>query len=141
VRSVSGPSRHLLATEGMSRSQIESLLTRAAELKKLIKAHQKPPQALAGRVVANMFFEDSTRTRSSFEIAAKLLGAEVLNWTTHGSSVSKGETLLDSVKNIDAMGPVALVIRHQSSGAPAFIAKNVECAVINAGDGQHEHPS
>src|SRR5439155_1737160 len=78
---------------------------------------------------------------SSFEIAAKLLGAEVLNWTTHGTSVSKGETLLDTVKNIDAMGPVALVIRHKSSGAPSFIAKNVRCAVINAGDGQHEHPS
>jgi aspartate carbamoyltransferase catalytic subunit len=92
-------------------------------------------------VVANLFFEDSTRTRSSFEIAAKRLGAEVLNWTTRGSSVSKGETLLDTVLNIDAMGPHAIVMRHWSSGSAAFAARHARAVMINAGDGTHEHPS
>jgi len=96
---------------------------------------------LQGKVVANLFFEDSTRTRTSFEMAAKTLGAEVLNWTAVGSSVSKGETLLDTVRNIEATGPAALVIRHRSSGAPHLVAQHVRCAVINAGDGTHEHPS
>jgi aspartate carbamoyltransferase catalytic subunit len=125
----------------MGASQIDAILARSAEHKKNLKAGVRAVQPLAGRVIGNMFFEDSTRTRSSFEIAAKMLGGEVLNWTTHGTSVSKGETLLDSVRNIDAMGPVALVIRHKSSGSPALIARHVRCAVINAGDGQHEHPS
>lgn len=132
--------RHLLALEGMGRPEIEALLARAAEHKRSL--HQpRRERPLAGRVVANMFFEDSTRTRSSFEIAAKWLGAEVLNWTTRGSSVSKGETLLDSVRNIAAMGPWAIVLRHPSSGAPALCAREVRCAIVNAGDGSHEHPS
>jgi aspartate carbamoyltransferase catalytic subunit len=130
--------RHLLGIEGWRREELEALLDRA-------DAHLPggPPAsgALKGRVVANLFFEDSTRTRSSFEVAAKALGAEVLNWTTVGSSVSKGETLLDTVRNIEALGPAALVIRHRSSGAPHLVAKHVGCAVINAGDGTHEHPS
>ncbi|MHB1845816.1 MAG: aspartate carbamoyltransferase catalytic subunit, partial [Deltaproteobacteria bacterium] len=91
--------------------------------------------------VALLFFEPSTRTRSSFEIAAKRLGAETLSWTAQGSSVSKGETLLDTVKNLEAMGPDALVVRHPSSGAPQLVAAQVRCAVVNAGDGAHEHPS
>jgi aspartate carbamoyltransferase catalytic subunit len=136
---VSAP-RHLLAIEGMGRADLEALLSRARDHRAAL-AEGRTSTALAGRVVANMFFEDSTRTRSSFEIAAKSLGAEVLNWTTRGSSASKGETLIDTVKNIDAMGPVAIVIRHGSSGAAALIAKHVRCAVINAGDGTHEHPS
>ncbi|MHB8878023.1 MAG: aspartate carbamoyltransferase catalytic subunit [Myxococcaceae bacterium] len=131
---------HLLAIEGMERPAIEALLERAAEHKRSMgAARRKTP--LAGKVVANLFFEDSTRTRSSFEIAAKLLGAEVLNWTAKGSSTSKGETLLDTVRNIDAMRPVAMVIRHSSSGAPALASRHVKCAVVNAGDGTHEHPS
>lgn len=132
--------RHLLGIEGMGRARIEALLDRATEHKKSL-ASPKRKEPLAGRVVANMFFEDSTRTRSSFEIAAKALGAEVLNWTTKGTSVSKGETLLDTVRNIDAMGPSAIVIRHQSSGAPAFLARHTRAAIVNAGDGAHEHPS
>ncbi len=130
--------RHLLGIEGWRREEIEQLLERA-------EAHLPGGSArtpvLQGKVVANLFFEDSTRTRTSFEMAAKTLGAEVLNWTAAGSSVSKGETLLDTVRNIEATGPVALVIRHRSSGAPHLVAQHVRCAVINAGDGTHEHPS
>jgi aspartate carbamoyltransferase catalytic subunit len=130
--------RHLLGIEGWRREEIETLLDRA-------EAHLPGGSAniavLQGKVVANLFFEDSTRTRTSFEMAAKMLGAQVLNWTAQGSSVSKGETLLDTVRNIEATGPVALVIRHRSSGAPHLVARHVRCAVINAGDGTHEHPS
>ncbi len=132
--------RHLLGIEGMGRSDLEAILSRARQLKRDLAAG-KLERSLAGKVVANLFFEDSTRTRSSFEIAAKHLGAEVLNWTTKGSSVSKGETLLDTVRNIDAMGVFALVIRHSSSGAPELVSRHVEAAVVNAGDGTHEHPS
>lgn len=130
--------RHLLGIEGWRREEIETLLDRA-------EAHLPGGSAaslvLQGKVVANLFFEDSTRTRTSFEMAAKMLGAQVLNWTAQGSSVSKGETLLDTVRNIEATGPAALVIRHRSSGAPHLVAQHVRCAVINAGDGTHEHPS
>jgi aspartate carbamoyltransferase catalytic subunit len=130
--------RHLLGIEGWRREELETLLDRA-------EAHMPGGSAsstiLQGRVVANLFFEDSTRTRTSFEMAAKTLGAQVLNWTAQGSSVSKGETLLDTVRNIEATGPVALVIRHRSSGAPHLVARHVRCTVINAGDGTHEHPS
>jgi len=130
--------RHLLGIEGWRREEIEQMLERA-------EAHLPGGSArtpvLQGKVVANLFFEDSTRTRTSFEMAAKTLGAEVLNWTAAGSSVSKGETLLDTVRNIEATGPAALIIRHRSSGAPHLVARHVRCAVINAGDGTHEHPS
>jgi len=130
--------RHLLGIEGLRRADIEALLGRAEA-----HLHGGPDAShvLRGRVIANLFFEDSTRTRTSFEMAAHALGAEVLNWTTAGSSVSKGETLLDTVRNIEATGPVALIIRHRSSGAPHLVARHVRCAVINAGDGTHEHPS
>lgn len=128
---------NLLAIQGMTRAQVDSLLDRAARL----EAGAESPRSLQGKVVANLFFEDSTRTRSSFEIAAKRLGAEVLNWTTRGSSVSKGETLLDTVRNIDAMGPHAIVMRHSSSGAAALAARHARAVMINAGDGTHEHPS
>ncbi|MGQ0508330.1 MAG: aspartate carbamoyltransferase catalytic subunit [Myxococcaceae bacterium] len=133
-------SRHLLQIEGLDRARVEALLSSAARHKRSL-SDRTPNRALEGRVVANLFFEDSTRTRSSFEIAAKTLGAEVLNWTYKASSVSKGETLLDTVRNIDALGPCALVIRHSSSGAPHLAAQHVEAAVVNAGDGTHEHPS
>ena len=129
--------RHLLGIDGLSRTDLEAILDRAERH----LPRGDAPASLRGKLVANMFFEDSTRTRSSFEAAAKSLGAEVLNWTAKGSSVSKGETLLDTVRNIEATGPVALVIRHRSSGAPHLVARHVSCAVINAGDGTHEHPS
>src|SRR5713101_4057041 len=133
-------SRHLLGIEGLRRSEVEAILSLAREYKQSLK-EGTPPTPLAGKLVANLFFEDSTRTRSSFEIAAKTLGAKVLNWSPTGSSLSKGETLLDTVRNIDAIGPAALVIRHRSSGAPTLVSRHVRCAVINAGDGIHEHPS
>ncbi len=132
--------RHLLQIEGLSRADVEALLAKAAEHKRDFKSGKRKA-TLAGHVVANLFFEDSTRTRSSFEIAAKALGGEVLNWTYKASSVSKGETLLDTVRNIDALGPRAIIIRHSSSGAPHLAARHVKAAVINAGDGTHEHPS
>jgi aspartate carbamoyltransferase catalytic subunit len=132
--------RHLLGIEGLTRTDIEAILDRT-ERHLPGSPSAEAPAPLRGKLVANMFFEDSTRTRSSFEAAAKALGAEVLNWTARGSSVSKGETLLDTVRNIEAMGPVAIVMRHASSGAAHLVAQHVRCAVINAGDGTHEHPS
>lgn len=129
-------SRHLLALEGMQRGELEALLSRARELK-----HGQVKATLTARVVANAFFENSTRTRSSFEIAAKRLGAEVLNWTALGSSTSKGETFLDTVRNVDALGVAAMVIRHGSSGTALFASRHTRAAIINAGDGTHEHPS
>jgi aspartate carbamoyltransferase catalytic subunit len=133
-------SRHLLGIEGLRRAEAEAILSLARKHKQSLKKGT-PRTPLAGELVANLFFEDSTRTRSSFEIAAKTLGAKVLSWSPTGSSLSKGETLLDTVRNIDAIGPRALVIRHRSSGAPTLVSRHVRCAVINAGDGVHEHPS
>jgi aspartate carbamoyltransferase catalytic subunit len=129
--------RHLLAIEGLPRNEIEALLSRA----EAFREGRAIERRLSGQVVANLFFEPSTRTRSSFEIAAAALGAHVLNWTVAGSSASKGESLLDTVRNLAAMGPAVLVVRHPSSGAAELVARAVKCAVVNAGDGQHEHPS
>ncbi|HXN41408.1 MAG TPA: aspartate carbamoyltransferase catalytic subunit [Myxococcaceae bacterium] len=131
---------HLLGIEGLDRSFIDALFALAGEHKRAT-ASGVPRTPLAGRVVANLFFEDSTRTRTSFEIAAKTMGAEVLNWTVTGTSVSKGEGLIDTARNVDAIGPAAIVIRHGSSGAAQLISRYVRCSVINAGDGAHEHPS
>jgi aspartate carbamoyltransferase catalytic subunit len=128
--------RHLLGIEGLSRADVEVVFQRAVELRA-----RTAPDLLQGKLVANVFFENSTRTRASFEVAAKRLGAEVLNWTTQSSSVSKGETLLDTLRNIDAMGPAVLVMRHPSSGAAHLASRFTRCPVINAGDGTHEHPS
>jgi aspartate carbamoyltransferase catalytic subunit len=135
-----GRTPHLLGIEGLDRSFVEALFALAREHKRAV-ASGTPRTPLAGRVVANLFFEDSTRTRTSFEIAAKTMGAEVLNWTTAGSSVSKGESLLDTARNVDAIGPAAIIIRHSSSGAAELVSRYVRCSVINAGDGAHEHPS
>lgn len=126
-----------LALEGVPREQLERLLLRANEYRE----GRVGGRHLAGRVVANVFYEASTRTRSSFEVAAAGLGAHVLNWSVTGSSASKGETLVDTARNIAALGPSVIVVRHQHSGAAALVARSVACAVINAGDGQHEHPS
>ena len=132
--------RSLLGLEGLSRPVLEQLLDRAAAWKRAAAGGTVQP-VLRGRFVANMFFEDSTRTRSSFEMAAKLLGAEVLNWTARGSSTSKGETFLDTVRNVAALGVSALVIRHTESGCAQLASRAVVAAVVNAGDGTHEHPS
>src|SRR5437016_5352443 len=124
--------RHFLAIEGLTRAEIESFLAAAA---RHVAGAQSPPRPLAGKLIALVFFEDSTRTRSSFEVAAKALGAEVLDWTARGASVSKGESLVDTLRNLDAMGPAAMVLRHGASGAAELAARSVRCAVINAGDG------
>lgn len=129
--------RHFLAIEGLPRAELEQLLGRAHEYRE----GRVGGRHLVGRVVANVFYEASTRTRSSFEVAAASLGAHVLNWTSSGSSASKGETLVDTAKNIAALGVSIIVVRHQNSGAAALVARCVGCSVVNAGDGQHEHPS
>jgi aspartate carbamoyltransferase catalytic subunit len=128
---------HFLALEGMAKSELEHLIERARDHRDGLR-ESRP---LERSVVANVFFESSTRTRSSFEVAAASLGAHVLNWTVAGSSASKGESLIDTAKNIAALGVKILVVRHGSSGAAALVASVVKCGVVNAGDGQHEHPS
>lgn len=138
-----GAARHLLQIRGLSRVALLSFLDQAIVHKRARAGSDATAKSgtLHGRVVANLFFEDSTRTRTSFEFAARALGADVVNWSARGSSVAKGETLLDTVRNIDALGPAVIVIRHGSSGAAALVAKHVRASVINAGDGTHEHPT
>lgn len=133
--------QHLLGIENLSRQEIESILDSATSMKEVLRRDIKKVPALRGKTVINCFFESSTRTRSSFEIAAKILSADAVNWSSSGSSVSKGETLIDTAKNLEAMRPDVLVIRHAASGAPHLVASRVGCAVVNAGDGAHEHPS
>jgi aspartate carbamoyltransferase catalytic subunit len=138
---VIGRHRHLLGLEELNREEILEVLTLAGSMKEVLRRPLKKVPTLRGKGVVNLFFEASTRTRSSFEIAAKILSADSLNWTSSGSSVGKGETLVDTAKNLEAMRPDVLVMRHSSSGAPHLVASRVRCAVVNAGDGQHEHPS
>ena len=134
--------RDFLALEGLSASELTGWLDDAdAMLPHAVGRPFAGPLPLAGKVVANIFFEDSTRTRCSFEIAAKRLGGEVTNLGASGSSASKGETLLDTAKNIEAMGVDAIVVRSAISGAAAMLAEQIDTPVINAGDGRHEHPT
>jgi aspartate carbamoyltransferase catalytic subunit len=138
---VIGRQRHLLGLEPLSREEILQILDLAVSMKEVLQRPVKKVPSLRGKCVVNLFFEASTRTRSSFEIAAKVLSADALNWTASGSSVGKGETLIDTAKNLEAMRPDVLVIRHSAGGAPELVSKNVGCAVVSAGDGAHEHPS
>jgi len=138
---VIGRHRHLIGLEGLNREEILQVLDLAVSMKEVLSRPVKKVPSLRGKSVVNLFFETSTRTRSSFEIAAKTLSADALNWTSAQSSTTKGETLLDTAKNLEAMRPDVLVIRHSASGAPNFLARNVGCAVVSAGDGAHEHPS
>ncbi len=138
---LSSSSRDFLAIEGLVLSDLRALLDRAERLLPAAVGDAPADERLRGRVVANLFFEDSTRTRVSFEIAAKRLGAEVVNLGASGSSTSKGETLVDTARNIEAMGVDAIVVRTSISGGAALVARNVACPVINAGDGRHEHPT
>lgn len=132
--------RHFLGIDGMAREEVAALLSAARGCREEVtRGVRRRP--LEGRTVACLFFEDSTRTRSSFEIAAKHLGAEVLGWNVRNSSVSKGESFADTLRNIEAMGVCALVVRHPSSGAALLASRKVACAVVNAGDGTHEHPT
>lgn len=133
--------KDLLGLEYLSRIQIEEILAQAKPMKQLFTRSVKKVPALRGRTVALVFFEPSTRTRSSFELAAKRLSADVLNIAASTSSVQKGESLLDTAKTLEAMKADFIVLRHSSSGAPHLIAREVKCRVVNAGDGSHEHPT
>ena len=136
-----GRHRHLLGLADLSREELLEVLDLAVSMKEVLQRPIKKVPSLRGRSVVNLFFESSTRTRSSFEIAAKVLSADALNWTAAGSSVGKGETLIDTARNLEAMRPDVLVIRHASGGAPRLVSEHVSCAVVSAGDGAHEHPS
>jgi len=138
---VIGRHRHLIGLEDLSREEILLVLALATSMKEVLRRPLKKVPTLRGKAVVNLFFEASTRTRTSFETAAKILSADAVNWTASSSSVSKGETLLDTARNIEAMRPDLLVIRHPAGGAPRFIADRVGCSVVSAGDGAHEHPS
>ena len=134
--------RHLLSAADLTREDALLVLDTAEELAQLTeRATVKKLPTLRGRTVVNLFFEDSTRTRTSFELAAKRLSADVINFSAKGSSVSKGETLKDTALTLEAMGSDAVVIRHSWSGAPVNLARWVKGSVINAGDGTHEHPT
>jgi aspartate carbamoyltransferase catalytic subunit len=134
-------SKDLLDIESLSAEEIALVLDTATSFKEIGTRTIKKVPTLRGRTVVNLFYEPSTRTRVSFEIAAKRLSADVINVSVSGSSVSKGETLLDTVRNLQAMAPDVLVMRHPASGAPYFVARRLEAAVVNAGDGMHEHPT
>jgi aspartate carbamoyltransferase catalytic subunit len=135
------PHRHLLGIEGLSRADIEAVLDLADDYVALNRRPDKSADALRGLTQINMFFENSTRTQASFELAGKRLGAAVMNMSVAQSSVKKGETLIDTAMTLNAMRPDLLVVRHPSSGAVNLLASKVNCAVLNAGDGRHEHPT
>ena len=135
------PHRHLLGIEGLSASDITGLLDLADEAVALSRQVEKKRSTLRGRTQINLFFEASTRTQSSFEIAGKRLGADVMNMSVSSSSIKKGETLLDTAATLNAMNPDIIVVRHQSAGAVHLLARKVDCSVVNAGDGAHEHPT
>src|SRR6266699_1247040 len=133
--------RHLLGIRELSADQIVHLLDTSETFRDVSKREIKKVPALRGRTVINLFFEPSTRTRTSFEIAAKRLSADAVNISVSTSSVSKGETLLDTARNLEAMAPDCIVIRHSSAGAPQHLARASSAAIVNAGDGSHEHPT
>jgi len=133
--------RQLLGIEGLSRDDISGLLDLAEEFVELNRQVEKKRASLRGRTQINLFFEASTRTQASFELAGKRLGADVMNMSVHSSSMRKGETLIDTAITLNAMHPDIIVVRHHASGAVELLARKVDCAVINAGDGSHEHPT
>ncbi len=134
-------SKHLLGLEGVSRKEISLILKTAQSFKEVLARPIPKVPTLRGKTIVNLFYESSTRTRFSFELAQKRLSADNLNFTASGSSVAKGETLKDTVRNLEAMKIDMVVIRHPASGAPHFLARHIDASVINAGDGQHEHPT
>ena len=132
---------HLLGIEGLSMPEVTALLDLGESYVAQSRAANKKAALLKGRTLINLFFEASTRTQSSFELAGKRLGADVLNMSVKTSSVSKGETLIDTASTLNAMRPDILVVRHQDSGAAELLSRKLDCSVINAGDGAHEHPT
>jgi aspartate carbamoyltransferase catalytic subunit len=135
------PHRHLLGIEGLSPLDIAILLDLADDAVEVSRQVEKKRATLRGRTLINLFFEASTRTQSSFELAGKRLGADVMNMSVASSSVKKGETLIDTAMTLNAMRPDIIVVRHAQAGAVHLLAKKVDCAVVNAGDGAHEHPT
>ncbi len=133
--------RHLLGLEDLSPTEIETILNTAEDFVEVSQRRRKKRGDLKGKVVANLFFEPSTRTRTSFGLAAKRLSADTIDFTVSGSSISKGETFIDTAKNIEAMGIDVIVVRHSVPGAPHLLAHHLHSSIINAGDGAHEHPT
>jgi len=133
--------KHLLGLEHLSADEIRIVLDTANSFKEVSTRSVKKVPALRGHVVVNVFFEDSTRTRTSFGLAAQRLSADVIDFSEKGSSVSKGETLIDTARNIEAMGIDIIVLRHPAAGAADLLSRSVKCSVVNAGDGAHEHPT
>src|SRR3954468_16745505 len=131
----------LLGIEELDRAEIEAILARAKHFQPMQSQSLKKLDTLRGKMIVTLFYEASTRTRTSFEIAAKRLGADAISITASGSSVSKGESLVDTLNTLAAMRPNAIVMRHAASGAPHFLARHLAIPIINAGDGTHEHPT
>jgi aspartate carbamoyltransferase catalytic subunit len=132
---------HLLGIKGLERGQIETILDTATNFSELLQAPVKKTPALRDITIANLFFENSTRTRVSFELAEKRLGADIINFSSSSSSVKKGETLIDTVNNILSMKVDMVVMRHPAPGACLFLSKHIDAQIVNAGDGTHEHPT
>ena len=135
------PHRHLIGIKGLTAADITYLLDKADEAVKISRQREKKTTTLRGLTQINLFFEASTRTQASFELAGKRLGADVMNMSVSSSSIKKGETLIDTAMTLNAMHPDILVMRHHASGAVELLARKVDGSVINAGDGQHEHPT
>jgi aspartate carbamoyltransferase catalytic subunit len=133
--------RHLLDLESLSAEEIVCILDAAEAFKSATDDCRRKISVLTGRTLANLFFENSTRTRNSFSLAARRLGADTVEFSSSGSSTAKGETFIDTAKTIEAMNVDAVAIRHRTPGTPHLLAKNLDCCVINAGDGPHEHPT
>lgn len=133
--------KHILGIDHLSREDIQQILDSAESFKQINSREIKKVPTLRGKTIVNLFFEASTRTRTSFEIAGKRLSADTINISASSSSVVKGETLEDTARNIEAMAPDIIVMRHSASGAPHYLAERLDCSVVNAGDGAHEHPS
>ena len=135
------PHRHLLGIEGLTAEEIELILDLSDSYVEQNRRHDKKSDVLRGRTVINLFFENSTRTQTSFELAGKRLSGDVINMSVSTSSIKKGETLIDTAMTLNAMHPDVLCVRHPNSGAVQLLSEKVNCAVINGGDGTHEHPT
>ncbi len=133
--------RHLLGLEGLSAEELIAVLDKADAFKQVLRTGTKKVPLLTGKTCVNLFFENSTRTRTSFTLAARRLVADTIDFSAATSSLSKGETVIDTAKNIEAMGADVMVVRHRTPGTPHLLAENLRCSVVNAGDGPHEHPT
>ena len=133
--------RHLLELESLSTGELTTILDVADHFKRITEGCRKKIRAIPGRTVCNLFFENSTRTRTSFSLAAKRLGADTIEFSSSGSSLAKGETFVDTALTLQAMNVDVVVVRHRTPGTPHMLAKHLDCPVISAGDGPHEHPT